>query len=62
MTDISKETDLLLQGAAPERFHEIKAEWGDEPDRVRLVSAERFDVQMLSAPSRCSPKTSTLSG
>ncbi|GGI27854.1 hypothetical protein [Bradyrhizobium guangdongense] len=44
MTDISKEAEFLLQGAAPERFDEIKAEWGNEADRVRLVPVERFEL------------------
>ena len=57
MTDISKETDLLLQGAAPERYQEIKAHWGEQADRVRLLETEEFLLQHIFGTVQLTPKT-----
>jgi hypothetical protein len=57
MTDISKETDLLLQGAAPERYQEIKAHWGERADRVRLLETEEFLLQHIFGTVQTTAKT-----
>jgi hypothetical protein len=57
MTDISKGTDFLLQGAAPERYQEIKAHWGEQADRVRLLETEEFLLQHIFGTVQITPKT-----
>lgn len=57
MTDISRETDLLLQGAAPERYEEIKVHWGEQADRVRLQATEEFVLQHIFGTIQITPKT-----
>ncbi|MBP0112793.1 phage exclusion protein Lit family protein [Bradyrhizobium vignae] len=57
MTDISKETDLLLQGAAPERYQEIKALWGERADRVRLLETEEFLLQHIFGTVQTTART-----
>ncbi|MHC2674464.1 hypothetical protein ACVI1J_006627 [Bradyrhizobium diazoefficiens] len=57
MTDISKEADFLLQGAAPERYEEIKAHWGEQADRVRLLETEEFLLQHIFGTVQITPKT-----
>lgn len=57
MTDISKEADFLLRGAAPERYDEIKAHWGEQADRVRLLETEEFLLQHIFGTVQTTPKT-----
>jgi Peptidase U49 len=57
VTDISKETDLLLQGAAPERYQEIKAHWGERADRVRLLETDEFLLQHIFGTVQTTAKT-----
>lgn len=45
--DVSDAVDLLFSGATPERLAELQADWGDHPDRVRLVGAPRFLLQQM---------------
>lgn len=47
MTDISDAVDLLLVGVIPERVGEIKAEWGNNLDRVRLQESHGFVMQQI---------------
>ncbi|MCK1683798.1 hypothetical protein IVA87_31500 [Bradyrhizobium sp. 147] len=43
--DISREADLLLEGAVPERTQELKQAWGEQRDRVRLQDGQGFKLQ-----------------
>jgi Peptidase U49 len=43
--DISREADLLLEGAVPERMQELKQAWGEQKDRVRLQDGRGFKLQ-----------------
>ncbi|MFB6458596.1 phage exclusion protein Lit family protein [Bradyrhizobium tunisiense] len=43
--DISRETDLLLEGAVPERMQELKQAWGEHQDRVRLQDGQGFKLE-----------------
>lgn len=45
--DVSDAVDKLFSGAVPERIDELKAIWGEQENRVRLLDAPRFLLQQL---------------
>jgi hypothetical protein len=44
--DVSDAVDSLFAGVVPERIDELKAFWGEQADRVRLLAVDRFLLQM----------------
>ncbi len=45
--DVSNAVDLLFGGVVPERLDEMKAQWGKDADRIRLLAARGFLFQQL---------------
>jgi hypothetical protein len=45
--DVSTAVDRLFAGVVPERVEELKALWGRQEERVRLLDANRFLLQQL---------------
>jgi Peptidase U49 len=45
--DVSSAVDTLFAGVVPERIDELKALWGQQEERVRLLGARRFLLQQL---------------
>ncbi len=45
--DVSIAVDTLFAGVVPERVEELKALWGRQEERVRLLEANRFLLQQL---------------
>jgi hypothetical protein len=45
--DVSDAVDLLFGGAVPERLDEVKAEWGEHSERVRLLATPSFLFQQI---------------
>jgi Peptidase U49 len=45
--DVSTAVDTLFSGVVPERIGELKAIWGDQENRVRLLETHRFLLQQL---------------